>query len=131
MKSCCSALPILRQVSFFEYDRVEGKSNVVNMFIETWMSTRLCDSIAFKKFSTSLEPKFKTPGAARLNNLTGAKMISPDLPKTPGCQAMWLISWMGSCCYVHVCLKSVGYVDFYPAHYVHLTSEAVLHTFCT
>lgn len=47
---------------------------LVNMFIDTGMSTRLCDSIAFKRFSTLLEPKFKSPGAARVNNLIGAKM---------------------------------------------------------
>lgn len=47
---------------------------LVHMFIETGMSTRLCELIALKKFSTSLEPKFKTPGAARVNSLIGAKM---------------------------------------------------------
>lgn len=47
---------------------------LVNMFIETGMSTRLCDSTAFKGFCTLLEPKFKSPGAARVNNLFGAKM---------------------------------------------------------
>lgn len=47
---------------------------LVNMFIDTGMSTRLCESIAFKKFANVLEPKFKTPGAARVNSLIGAKM---------------------------------------------------------
>ncbi|KAL3972490.1 A-kinase anchor protein 18 [Sarotherodon galilaeus] len=51
---------------------------LVNMFIETGISTLLCESIAFKKFSNSLEPKFQTPGAARVNSLIGAKM---DIPK--------------------------------------------------
>ncbi|KAL2085084.1 hypothetical protein ACEWY4_018404 [Coilia grayii] len=47
---------------------------LVHMFIQTGMSTRLCDSIAFRKFSAALEPKFRSPGAARVNNLIGAKM---------------------------------------------------------
>ncbi|CAI5697249.1 uncharacterized protein LOC109195782 [Oreochromis niloticus] len=47
---------------------------LVNMFIETGISTQLCESIAFKNFSNSLEPKFRTPGAARVNCLIGAKM---------------------------------------------------------
>ena len=33
----------------------------VNMWINTGMSTQLCESIDFKKFATLLEPKFKTP----------------------------------------------------------------------
>lgn len=52
---------------------------LINMFIETGLSTRLCDSVAFKKFCISLEPKFNSPGAARLNNLMGAKMEQAKL----------------------------------------------------
>lgn len=47
---------------------------LVNMLIETGMSTRLCDSMAFKKFILSLEPKFKSPGAARVNKLIEGKL---------------------------------------------------------
>ncbi|CAI5682892.1 unnamed protein product [Oreochromis niloticus] len=47
---------------------------LVNMFIETGISTQLSESIAFKNFSNSLEPKFRTPGAARVNCLIGAKV---------------------------------------------------------
>jgi len=36
--------------------------------------TYQCESIAFKKFANVLEPKFKTPGAARVNSLIGANM---------------------------------------------------------
>ncbi len=42
---------------------------LVNMFIVTGMMTRLCDSIAFKGFCTLPEPKFKSPGAAIVNNV--------------------------------------------------------------
>uniref|UniRef100_A0A3P9J2Q6 DUF659 domain-containing protein n=1 Tax=Oryzias latipes TaxID=8090 RepID=A0A3P9J2Q6_ORYLA len=56
------------------HEHQKREDALVNVFIETGMSTRLCESNAFKKFCTSLEPKFKTPGAARVNNLIGAKM---------------------------------------------------------
>ncbi|XP_035798322.2 E3 SUMO-protein ligase ZBED1-like isoform X2 [Amphiprion ocellaris] len=47
---------------------------LVNLFTETGMSTRLCEQPSFRKFSSLLKPTFKTPGAARLNGLIGAKM---------------------------------------------------------
>ncbi|XP_049322708.1 uncharacterized protein LOC125782495 [Astyanax mexicanus] len=89
---------------------------LVNMFIETGMSTRLCDLIAFKKFTVSLEPKFKSPGAARVNNLIGAKMekakhklkeIIKDARKLTLCVDGWskrglTASFMGvSACFYH------------------------------
>lgn len=46
----------------------------MNMFTDTGLSTRECESSAFRKFSFLLAPKFKLPGAARVNNLIGAKM---------------------------------------------------------
>ena len=47
---------------------------MVNMFTETGVYTPLCDSTAFKKLNFSHEPKFNSPGAARVKNLTGAKL---------------------------------------------------------
>lgn len=55
-------------------ERHKREDLLVNMFIDTAMSPQLCDSPAFRGFTVSLEPKFKTPGAARINNLIGAKI---------------------------------------------------------
>lgn len=34
------------------------------------MSTRLCDTQAYKEFNAALDKKFKTPGSVRVNSLT-------------------------------------------------------------
>lgn len=47
---------------------------LVNLFVHTGMSTRLCETPAFKEYSCALEPKFRVPGAARLNNLISGRM---------------------------------------------------------
>lgn len=38
------------------------------------MSTRLCDSVAFKTFNAALDRRFITPSAARINSLIALKM---------------------------------------------------------
>jgi len=78
---------------------------LVNMFIETGMSSRLCDSIAFKKFRASLEPKFKTPGAARVKQKL--KDTIKEAEKLSLCVDGWskrglTASFMGvSACFYH------------------------------
>jgi len=47
---------------------------MVEMFIDTGLSTRLCDNSSFKQFDRLLEHRFKAPGTARVNSLIGAKM---------------------------------------------------------
>lgn len=89
---------------------------LVNLFIDIGMCTRLCEPIAFKKFANVLEPKFKTPGAARVNSLIGAKMdtakqklkeIIKDARKLTLCVDGWskrglTSSFMGvSACFYH------------------------------
>lgn len=47
---------------------------MVEMFIDTGLSTRLCANSSFKEFCRMLEHRFKAPGSARVNSLIGAKM---------------------------------------------------------
>ncbi|KAM4593896.1 E3 SUMO-protein ligase ZBED1-like [Odontesthes bonariensis] len=47
---------------------------MVQMFIDTGLSTRLCDNTSFKQFCRLLEHRFKTPGSARVTSLMGARM---------------------------------------------------------
>uniref|UniRef100_A0A3Q2WF84 F-box protein 34 n=1 Tax=Haplochromis burtoni TaxID=8153 RepID=A0A3Q2WF84_HAPBU len=59
-----------------------------------------CDSIAFKKFINSLEPKLRTPGAARVNSFTGAKkyILYVISANTLRCPANAITSSMTSLC---------------------------------
>lgn len=47
---------------------------LVDLFVETGMSTRLCDSVAFKSFNAALDRRFITPSAAQINSLIALKM---------------------------------------------------------
>ncbi|XP_028445794.1 zinc finger BED domain-containing protein 4-like isoform X2 [Perca flavescens] len=107
------------------------------------MSTRLCESIAFKQFANVLKPKFKTPGAARVNSLIGAKMdmakqklkeIIKDARKLTLCVDGWsktglTASFMGvSACFYHPARGQVHHalLNLHQLEHPH-TGESIAH----
>lgn len=68
---CVSKDPRFGQQPRKEY---KYEKALVYLFTETDISTRLCDSVAYKKFNATQDRKFKTPGSTRINSLNALKM---------------------------------------------------------